>query len=274
MIAFVLAVPLGLQDAVAAAARRTSPPSEQQPKKFSSQLGKFEIASIRPSRPKGEFSATGRCEADGYYATNFPLKYVIEAAYGLEDYQISGGPPWLGSQMFDIQAKVAEDEIPTFKKAGPNACQKPLQTLLSERFGLRIRHYTKILPVFHLSIANHGSKLTRINTAEPEQVFVGIEQMSAKVITMPMLIGILSRQVGFPVIDNTGLTGTYTFQLHWSSDVPPNAGLAATPVGEQEGEAGTSLIQALRQQLGLELKQVRGPVESIAIEEVRRPSDN
>jgi len=229
--------------------------------------------------------------------TNLALRRLILIAYDIRDYQIAGAPGWIESEHYDVQAKA--DSNPSVKlMEGPM-----LRSLLEERFRLAVHRETRELPTYILSVAKTGSKLqpskegscTRYDTnsppppprpGEPRPVFCGFQStpaeglnrtLDARGVTMAGLATNLSRSytaaLGKNVIDGTGLTGTFDFQLTWAMDAPAGVPGAAENASHPD-LIGPSIFVALREQLGLRLESTKGPVEVLVIDHVEKPSGN
>jgi len=164
----VVSVVVVIATAVIATASQTPPP----------QKPSFEVASVKPSRegrsllnlpPGGRFSATG-----------FTLKWLIGFAYRLREDQMLGGPTWITKDLWDIEAKAAESTVPPRSPATdntkPNAIALMLQSLLEERFQLKVHHETREFPVYILAAGKDGPKLklsedqTDVNVVPPPNV--------------------------------------------------------------------------------------------------------
>lgn len=135
---------------------------------------------------------------------------------------------------------------------------------------------TKEAPVFALVVSRKGSKLR-----QSEQGFDGISgrpgQLIGEKVPIPVLANVLSGILGRPVLDQTGLTGTYAFKLEWTPDFGGSG--IATEKAEAAGvstpdPSGPSLFNAIQGQLGLKLESQKGPVETIVIERVEKPTAN
>ena len=225
----------------------------------------FEAASIKPTgTPAGNSSmkmAPGRIAME-----NVSLRKLVLRAWGIPDdrtYAISG-PALLNNESFDIQA--------TFAPGATMAeLQSMLQALLADRFQLKLHRETRQLPRYTVLVAKGGPLLL---PAEPGQARSsgGPGHLEANKISMEKLADLISRQAGLPVVDGTGLTGTFDVSLSWS----PAEGI--TP-GDASGTAaessGPSLFAALREQLGLRLESGKGPVEILVVDHIdRTPSAN
>lgn len=241
----------------------------------------FEVASIKPSHPSSQGSALLITPGGGLDGRNLTLKTLIQRAYGLLDSQISGGPAWLNSERYDIQAKAlrnARDEsvpddlsklTPEQGKIFQGQFLERLRTLLTDRFQLKLRRETMELPVYALVVAKGGPKI-RAAAGDKSGLQLRKNELDAKGMPIANLTRILSQRLGRSVLDETGLTGTYDFTLQWAPDpapAPPDS-VAAPELG------GPSIFIAVEEQLGLKLESRRGPVEFFAIEHAERPSEN
>ena len=130
----------------------------------------FEIASVRPNTAGGRGVQISMGEADGgrFKATNVSLRQLISIAYKFPLNDIAGGPGWINTDRFDIEAKPEEGFMPT-----PEQSQQMLQALLEERFGLKVEHQTKNGPIYALVVAKGGPKgklkLSADQTPVPER---------------------------------------------------------------------------------------------------------
>ena len=231
----------------------------------------FEVASVKPSVPRtAHFSLL---ELGGRFTTtNTTLKMLIGFAYDVRDYQIAGGPNWLDSAKYNVEAK---PDVP--RPAEHNAARMRLmaQSLLAERFKLAIHRETKELPVYDLVVAKGGPKLKKAaNTAEASGRR-GRGLLTGVAADMPLLVNQLSQQLGRSVIDKTGLTGKYDFKLEWT----PDPGELRFPAGGPDAPpppdlSGPSIFTAVQEQLGLKLESVKGPVEILVIDHAEKPDAN
>jgi uncharacterized protein (TIGR03435 family) len=234
----------------------------------------FEVASIKRSAPaSGDRQFTGVGTPGGGRLNTFgaSLRMLITFAYNVKDYQISGGPGWANSEIYDIVAKAdANAATPQLKVM--------LQTLLKERFKLMLRHETKDAPIYQLVVAKGGSKIKEDTTSA--RVTMGITGRGHAIgqkASIAMLVQTLGTLTGRPVVDKTGLASTYSFKMDWTPDPgeggPPSmAGVAE--VAPPPDPNGPSLFTALQEQLGLKLESAKGPVESLVIESAEKPSEN
>ena len=251
---------------------------------------KFEVASIRPSNSADRRLFLDVQPGGRFIARNFSVKRLIEWAYDIKDFQISGGPGWMGSDLYDISAN-AENS------GNPDKSNLRLQSLLAERFQLVIRREAQDVPVYALVVAKNGPKFKDAKESDPNIVdlskrpdlagrggrprFTMIRRgrLTAQGGDMRLLVSELSNFLGRTVVDKTGLTGTYDLKLEWQPDENQVAMFQALGVPEGFGAPapdplGPSLFAALEEQLGLRLDSQRGSVEMFVIERIERPSEN
>ena len=210
----------------------------------------------------------------GFRATNITLRELISYAYKLHCFDecrdfISGGPDWIASSRYDIQARPPKSQ----EKFDHSTASQPqnqleqlvrqrVQALLADRFQLVLRSDTKEGSTYALRIARNGHKL-KPGTGE-SAVQGGDFSLTAKNTSMEGLVVDLTSLLGRPVVDKTGLTGGFDFNLAWSP--PPD--VRASDV------AGQSIFGALHSQLGLKLEPLKGPVTKLIVVRAERPSEN
>ena len=226
----------------------------------------FEVASIKPwtSREIGGVHtyAGGRVEFRGC-----TLEYLIQQAFDVQRFQVSGGPGWLRSERYDIDAKPPESSDssrsrPPYSKAPMNQEQRQmLRALLAERFQVQYHRDTKEGPIYLLV---KGSKPLRMTDSKDKNEFPWSRVTARGLVgtneSMSDLAWRLSESLERPVLDRTGIAGSYDFDAPYATgDAPPD--LVAETL-------------ATVQELGLKLEPSRGPVEMIVIERAEKPSAN
>jgi uncharacterized protein (TIGR03435 family) len=239
----------------------------------------FEVASIKPGVPfpVGGFAPGSRlvcpitgCGGPGTGSperitfTYISLKDLIGAAYNVQRHQVEA-PGWLDSARFDIVATVPPG-------ATRDEANLMLQNLLADRFRLKLHRSTRELPVFALIVARNGPKL-KVSADDPNAPKPrgtlwsgGRKRLEFDSWTMASFARTLESDVGRPVIDMTGLEGTYDIRLEFAS-APP---IAFAP-GSPDAQAA-ELFTALTEQLGLKLEHSRGPVDVLVIDSVEQPT--
>ena len=238
----------------------------------------FEVAAVKPTPPDWRGGRFNRMEATHQFvAKGYALKMLIAAAYNLFPGAISGGPAWIDSDLYDILAKTPGDVRPSRDEQ-----MSMLRKLLADRFNLTVHREQKEFPIYALTVAKGGSKLkgsTVSPDATPEGppplVFVlspGGARLPGRNATIPELASVMQRSaLDRPVVDRTGLSGRYDFDLEWAPDETQFGGVV------RAGDADTpkpDLFAALQQQLGLRLEATKGPIAALVIDRVERPSEN
>ena len=243
----------------------------------------FEVTAIRPDHLDGNHVRVS-FDMHRLLATGASLKRLIEYAYNLNDFQISGGPAWANSETYAIQAKVDDRAAAEFEKLPRERLgekrRQMMQNLLAERFNLKVSHSAKELPTYALVVAKKGPKFSKSalpNTAG-EDFSSSNGQVTVKAGSMISFARWLSREVGRKVVDQTGLEGKYDFGFHWARER-----LTPLPDGASDGrlrtstpfvDSGPSIFTALPEQLGLKLESQRGRVETLIIESAEKPSED
>jgi len=218
----------------------------------------FEVAIVKASGITAgswvRFQPGGRLSAASW------LKQLIQIAYGVEDYQVTGGPAWLGTQWYEIEAKAAD---PNTDRAAMTAM---LRTLLEERFKLQLRREERDFPVFLLKADNGAAKLRPLADGEKSQC--GRNNSFVCGLKTPAQLGkALQNIVGRPVLDRTEIQGTFDVLLDF--DVYAARGQTAPADYEKP-----SLTTALREQLGLRLVADKVPFPVLVVTQVERPGAN
>jgi uncharacterized protein (TIGR03435 family) len=260
----------------------------------------FEVASITRNL-SGSDSASARAQLGGRASiTNNSLRIIIRNAYGLQNFQIIGGPDWMNTDRWDIVAK-AEGDVP------PQQLLLMVRTLLADRFKLVVHTETRESPIYALVIAKSDGRLgpqLRLSSVDCPSMnaaargrggapppgpappptgggrgFCGTRMTPGMMRTTGTTMGDLARNLspiaGRSVVDKTGLTGNFDLDLTWMPDSP-----AAVPVGAAPDSArtsaddGVSLFTAVQEQLGLRLDPQRGPVEVLVVDSVQRPVED
>jgi uncharacterized protein (TIGR03435 family) len=180
---------------------------------------------------------------------------LILHAYDLQEFQIAGGPQWMNQDRYDVSAKV-----PDGGDSSVDANRLRLRALTAERFGLQFHRETKQAKILALTIGKGGPKLMPHPEGAPGRTSSGLAQISGKGADMKTLARILSARLGQPVVDETGLSGTFDFQLKWDPD--------------RDKGTGPTVFTALQEQLGLRLDSEKGPLEVLVVDRAERPTDN
>jgi bla regulator protein blaR1 len=235
----------------------------------------FAVASVKPSNPADPvFGIRIEPGGDRFSITNATLEMLIGFAYGLPNPQISGGPKWVDSESFTIEAKVDSATRLSPGNAGFGQVMLMIQSLLAERFKLSMHKEARREAVYELSVAKGGAKLKQAEADDKPGRRIG-RGLVAGTMPLPLLAVSLSQSLDRPVVDKAGLPGNYSFTLTYTPELGQGARFGpAVPDGPPADSGPPSLFTALREQLGLELKSARAPVEVLVIDQVKTPSEN
>jgi uncharacterized protein (TIGR03435 family) len=257
---------------------------------------RFEVASIKPSKELRFMSVR---PLPGRLTATASVRVLLQNAYAMQPFQIVGGPDWVNSERYEIEAK-----------ADGNASRAQmflmLQSLLEDRFHLKIHRETKELPVYALAAARSGLKLPtpkegscvspaadaspdwyggRVAPPQPGspplarcgELRVLLQPTGARIqggkVGMAELSRILSMSLGRAVVDKTGFTGLFDAQLDFTAD-ETTAALPPPPPDAAPEFKNPSILVALQEQMGLRLESTKGPVDVIVVDQVERPSAN
>ena len=232
----------------------------------------FEVATIKPSAPlKGGSDFAGIRPLPGgqsYTAKNVPVRLVIRLMYHRSEHQLSGGPSWINTDRWDIDAKADHP-------ASVDELHVMFQNLLIDRFHLQFHYDTKEMSVYALTVDKGGSRMKVNDSPEPYDFPIkpiDRGKLAGQRCSMSYLTWFLSQipMIDRPVVDKTSLPGFYDFTFEWTPEGPKIGGASdGGPAVE-----GPSLFTALREQLGLRLEPQKAPVQVMAIDHIERPSEN
>jgi uncharacterized protein (TIGR03435 family) len=219
----------------------------------------FEVASIKPSKPGGILSG-GLYPGGRFAVSNITLRLLIEQAYRIRPYQHRGGPTWLDSDTFDVNAEagrtISNDEF-----------RAMLQSLLAERFRLVMHEDSRRLSGYALAAGKSGPQLQRAK-AEPGGRF-GVRTFGGRMsgpASMQQLADAIGAALETPVVDRTGLEGYFDFSFPWTPGV-------RTPQPQNAIDAPPSLFTAL-EDLGLKLQPEKNLAPLFVIDRAELPSEN
>jgi uncharacterized protein (TIGR03435 family) len=248
----------------------SSRPSPGQQAAANSAQSSFEVASIKPSRPDSRGldwdDSPGRVSISGY-----TLHRLIRAAYGLKsNAQVLGGPKWIDSERFDIVAKADDAETTKMQKMSDadsvTERNRMLQSLLAERFHLKVMRSTRVLPAYALVVVKSGIKFKPAKSGEDGDLSGWGGHLEATAITMDAFADYLTgfREIADRIVQNrTSLTATYDFNFDWSRDRGDG--------GSQDSEF-PGLYTALEEQLGLKLEPMKASTEVVIVESASEPA--
>jgi len=227
----------------------------------------FEVAVVKPAKTgaRGSFFEIPP-GGERFTATNAPLRVLIMMAYGVADWQVSGGPGWMNSENFDIEAK---PEHPVSREQ----IFQMLRNLLSDRFQLKLHKETREVPVYILAEAGKAYGLHENRSGDSPSVETGEKgQIVFHSFTMAQLAHYLSLRLRRDVTDKTMLAGSYDFELLFTPETPSPGDIAATgPTGDS---SRPSLPDAIQDQLGLRLQMQKASSDALIIDSAVQPSEN
>ena len=230
------------------------------------QLPEFEVASIKPDKTNERMYYGLR--NDSLTVRNIAVKGLIQIAYGKREFQITGGPRWITSERFDIDAKAAPSQ-----RATPDM----LKSLLVGRFQLKLHRETRKTSVYSLVVARGGLKMKlSADQSEPEKggpKEMGPGRLVGEGIPMYVITNLLSNMLGRAVINNTSLTGKYDINLQPFPDSPQLQTDPADPLAQTD-VLNLVIIEAVEKQLGLKMESVKAQGEVLVIDHIERPSAN
>jgi uncharacterized protein (TIGR03435 family) len=245
----------------------------------------FDIVTVKLSDPAKDHLALYWRQPNGLKWDGVTLSGMIANAYGVSRIvkgQIEGGPHWMDSRAFDINAKVDAETFARWSKmTQPEVDEQRrsmILSLLADRFHLKFHHETREMPALVLRVAKSGSKLQPPHPEQDLQAgvppnrinFFGHGHMEGHSALMSNLTRSLASEpeiAGRPVVDKTGLTGGYDFTLRWT---PDNFGAAPADPNTR----WPSLFTAVVEQLGLKLTPEKQPIDIIVVDSVEMPSEN
>jgi len=229
----------------------------------------FEVASIvpcKPGTPEPPMEHTGMVQftAPGgkFRASATTVKYLMEWAYNIQPSQHSGDPAWFATDRYDITAQAEGPATDAQMKV-------MLQTLLADRFKLKLHHETKELTAYVVSVGKNAPKLFPPKEGEAhamrmnpkmgsDQKMISVEIVATR-FSLTQLIDVFARQLGSVMVNRTGLDGDYDFTLELTPDES-----RPSPIDP------TLLMTAMREQLGLSLKSQKTPVDVLMIDSAEK----
>lgn len=233
----------------------------------------FEVATVKPAKPEEQgraFLVRGR----QFSTINTTLTSLITFAYGLQEKQIAGGPDWMTTDKWDIEAQPDAPGAPNDKQL-----KRMLQKLLADRFQLKFHQDKKEMSAYVLTVAKGGAKMNKSEgdpNGLPSLFFQGLGVLGVRNATMADLSQLMQSAVlDRPVVDHTALTGKYDFKLKWTPDESQFGGMGIkVPPPSDAADAPPPLFTALQEQLGLKMDVEKTPVPVYVLDHVEKPSAN
>jgi uncharacterized protein (TIGR03435 family) len=242
----------------------------------------FAVTSVKPNN--SNCCVSGGVGNGGGGGRDVTLTMLIATAYQIQQFQISGGPSWIHSDRFDVEGK-AEDP-----KADYAQLRLMLQSLLEDRFKLKLHRETQKSSVYELVVGKGGPKIKLAADQESPDVNgpsspgsprpnrggfrFGPGSMIGNAATLSLFARFLSQRLDRMVIDKTSLAGRFDIDLLWTPSVGENPfDFGGNPIPPADS-LRPSIFGAIQEQLGLKLEPARGPVEVLVIDHVEKPTAN
>jgi uncharacterized protein (TIGR03435 family) len=233
----------------------------------------FEVATIKPSQP----DRPGRAflwRGNQFTTVNTTLMALITFAYGMQQKQVIGGPDWIDSDKFDLEGKPDTPGTPSSAQL-----RLMVRKLLEDRFQLKFRNDKRELPAYLLVVAKAGPKMTKDENNPnglPGLFFRQLGDLNVHNATMGAFAGLMQSAVlDRPVVDQTGLTGNWDFELKWTPDDSQFGGMGMrAPPPSDAADAPPPLFTAIQEQIGLKLESEKASVDVMVIDSVEKPSPN
>jgi uncharacterized protein (TIGR03435 family) len=239
----------------------------------------FEVATVRPNKSGEQGAQLGPRPGGRLIGVNQPVRNLIRNAFNVQSDQIIGGPDWIESDRFDIQAKAADADLNEKGMLSYPQFMLRLQSLLEDRFKMVTHWETRERPVYALRVVSPGKLGPKMkpHTRECNKPPAGppppgspavkcgtsVNPTAGRVtgigITMATFARNLSGVTARFVVEKTNLTGAYDLELEFTPDQSANT-------------VGPSLFTAMQEQLGLKLDAQRAPIEVLVIDRVERPT--
>jgi uncharacterized protein (TIGR03435 family) len=242
----------------------------------------FDVAVIRLAPPPDanfHVSVSSPPHSSRFEATNLPMKVLLQIAYGF-DAPVVGAPEWVATTFYDINARSDEATDDRLAKLSDNEVRlekrNAIRVLLAERLGLKTHLETRNSSVYNLVVAKGGVKMKPTPlppegeapaTPPPANVQAhgsqhGLEFVGSNA-SMRAIAGALSSMVEGPVVDKTGLNGTYNYTLQFGRDWSAN-----------DPDGWPSIFTAVQEQMGLKLESVHEDVPNLVIDHITKPTEN
>jgi uncharacterized protein (TIGR03435 family) len=268
--------------------------AQTQPQSFKTTTPQFEVTSVKQNGSQSTSSKISSSIPDRFVATNVPLRFLILDAYELLDHQLVGAADWISNSSYDVVGTYPGGQQPP-----DHEVHLMLQQLLADRFGLKVHHEQRELPPYELVFGRKDGRLGQqihksdMNCATwiadgrpkttpglPSPVSPSGERPQCAMIatrkwltggarTMQDLASSLQSMLGRPVVDSTGLTGSYDIDLQWAAMDLHADEAAPTALSE-----GPSLFTALQEQLGLKLVSRKDKFDVFVVDQINPPSPN
>ena len=245
----------------------------------------FDVATIRPAPPPDanfHVSVSSPPHSSRFEATNLPIKILLQIAYGF-DAPVVGAPDWIANTFYDIKARSDEASDAKLARLTDNEVRlekrNAIRVLLADRLGLKTHLETRNSSIYNLIVDKGGVKMQIVPAppppadgeapppSRPADVKANGSQHGLEFVgsdaTMRAICGVLSSMVEAPVVDKTGLTGTYNYTLQFGREW-----------SEHDAESWPSIFTAVQEQLGLKLEGAHESVPNLVVDHITKPTEN
>ncbi|MEZ2347627.1 TIGR03435 family protein [Terriglobus sp. RCC_193] len=240
----------------------------------------WDIVSIKPHKP-GDEDVSEHFSPATYTGRNVTFKMLISQAYGVKEWLIFGMPSWVGSQHWDIEAKVSEPDMKVMRKLSREERRAMLVALLRDHVGLVAHKESKMQPVFEMTALPEGVKFKAVpapsssdsgeKPRQGSQMTIDDGLISGRGVNMTTLADALASKVERNIVDQTGLKAEYGYiiDLHWTPEERDK--------GNDNGsgtDAPPPFFEAVREQLGLKMVPGKAEVPTVVVEHIQQPDAN
>jgi len=252
----------------------------------------FDVVSIKPYAKNVQMIRV-TMPPDGISVEGMPMHMILREAFAVTNEQLQGEPGWASTERYELEAKVAPEDLVRLKQVNRNDRWAMLLPVLEDRCKLKFHHETREMTVYSLVIAKGGIKMqpAQTQTSAPPLPAPGSGPLpppppppppsnsgeiffNAPSATLPSFAHLLSGTLGVPVIDKTGLTEKYNCSLHFEPDENVRANMPPPPGGPPPESDGPSIFTAVQEQLGLKLMAEKEAVDVVVIDHIEQPSAN
>jgi uncharacterized protein (TIGR03435 family) len=229
----------------------------------------FEVASVRPNKADDHIVTINAGPGGRFTARGYTLVLLMQRAYGVMDWNVSGGPGWIRTDRYDVTAKANVSGNLTEEQLRPM-----LQALLAERFKLRLHQGSKEMAGYALVLGKGGPRVKASADGEehPDTFRMNATGLSGQGISMENLAQYVAGKLGLVAVDKTGLKGVYDFKVDWPEETDRSTG--GLPGLDPRDALRLAVFAALQEQLGLKLAAQKITVQMLVIDSAEKASEN
>lgn len=237
---------------------------------------RFDVAAIKRNTD-GDYRVYVSDNLGGRFSvTGMTFRLLMRYGYDVQDFQIIGGPPWIGTDRWNVEAKAEGivGRLPAERQ------ESMIRALLADRFHLKV-HFEKKNPTaaYALVLEKSGPRFPNSASDKGFEIQIARGHMALKKARVNALAAQLTRQLGRQVVDSTNLKGEYDFILNWTPEPGESGAIPGQPGPPPEIESASedakpSIFTALREQLGLRLQATKVPLDVLIVDRVEKPSEN